>query len=128
ALFRKRARTSKKPGPAFQVVERFDMTYKWVSDFSADYKAAKALASQKYGAFYKDVPEMVAWKAYRNAAEKTNPKKDYHLGFMLFGRHVASLKQEVAKRADAELNERQKAINEKDAKLKAKWYVPSAYR
>jgi hypothetical protein len=104
------------------------MTYRWADDFFKDYRAAKALAAQKYGAFYKDVPEMVGWKAYRNAGAKANSKKDYHLGFMLFGRHVASLKQEVAKRADADLNARQLAINAKDAKMKSKWYIPSAYR
>jgi hypothetical protein len=103
------------------------MAYARKQDFVPDFQAAEALAGQKYGAFYKKVDDDVAWKAYSNAAEKTDAGKSV-LGLMLFGRHVASMKQEIAKKAQADFNARQTAISAKDARLESRWYVSRFYR
>lgn len=86
-----------------------------------DFKAAQDMAIKKYGQFCKPVDDDVAWRAYENSRNST-------LGLMLFGRHLASMKSEVSKRAQEAFKTRQDGIAAKDAKLKKKWYVPSRYR
>ena len=97
------------------------MPYNDRSQFLKDFRAAQDKAVQKYGAFCKRVDDDVAWRAYQNSRNST-------LGLMLFGRHLASMKTEVSKRAQEAFNARQKLIQDKDTRLKGKWYVPSAYR
>jgi hypothetical protein len=103
------------------------MGYRNKDDFANDYSAAAALAKTKYGAFYKEIDDDIAWKAYSNSAKKTDADNSV-LGLMLFGRHLASMRTEVAKRAQEAFKARQDTIAQKDEKLKKKWYVPSAYR
>ncbi len=103
------------------------MAYARKQDFVPDFQAAEALAAQKYGAFYKKVDDDIAWKAYANAKEKTDPERSV-LGLMLFGRHVASMKQEIVRKAQVDFKTRQDAINAKDARLQSRWYVSRFYR
>jgi len=103
------------------------MTYLNKDAFLVDFHAAQKLAIAKYGDFCKPVVDDVAWGAYSNAAKKTSAD-DSVLGLMLFGRHVASMKFEVAKNAQEAFNARQQRIATKDEQMMRKWYVPSAYR
>jgi hypothetical protein len=103
------------------------VAYHRKQDFLPDFQAAEQLAETSYGAFYKRVDPDIAWNAYHNAAEKTDANKSV-LGLMLFGRHVASIKTDVAKQAQADFNTRQAAIQADDQRLKGKWYVPKPYR
>jgi hypothetical protein len=97
------------------------MPYNDRNQFLKDFRAAQDAAQQKYGAFCKPVGDDIAWSAYQNSRNST-------LGLMLFGRHLASMQLEVSRRAQEAFNARQKLIQEKDTRLKGKWYVPSAYR
>lgn len=103
------------------------MPYRDRNTFLTDFHAAQQMAVAKYGAFCKAVSDDVAWAAYTNSGKTTDPDTAT-LGLMLFGRHTASMKGEVNKRAQAAFNERQEAIRDRDAKLKKKWYVPKGIR
>lgn len=90
--------------------------------FLRDFHAAQDMAIKEYGEFCKPVSDDIAWSAYTNSGKKST------LGLMLFGRHLGSMKAEVNKRAQKAFNRRQVPIDENDARLKGKQFVPKIYR
>ena len=103
------------------------MAYQQKDEFLLDYQAAQRQAIAKYGAFCKPVADDVAWSAYTNSAKKTDSDSSI-LGLMLFGRHVGSMKKEVAAIATDAFRQRQGAIQAEDERMRKSKVVLSVYR